>query len=223
MACSTNLSMVIALSCLLLSGCVSRTTDKGQYSGYLDRYDVLKSTLSPSGAPTLRWVSPAFRSKNYDTVIFDPLILYPAPKATDRVDMQTFERLRRTADTRVYEVLSKRYRVLGSQDPIPFASRLLVLHTAITGVSASNEEMRWYEVIPVAAAIGGVNVATGQRNQNSELYVEALLVNAANEPMFRVARKVFGKTLDNNKTPITADDFTGAIEELVADMNEYLK
>ncbi|WP_237884385.1 DUF3313 domain-containing protein [Pseudomonas sp. PGPR40] len=223
MACSINLSVVIGLSCLLLGGCVSRTTDKEQYSGYLDRYDVLESTLSPSGAPTLRWVSPAFRSKNYDMVIFDPLILYPAPKANDRVDMQTFERLRRAADTRAYEVLSKRYRVIGSQDPIPFASRYLVLHTAITGVSASNEEMRWYELIPVAAVIGGVNVAIGQRDQNSELYVEALLVNAANEPMIRVARKVLGKTLDNNKIPITADDFTEAIETLVADMGELLK
>jgi hypothetical protein len=223
MACSTNLLVTIGLSSLLLGGCVSKTTNREQYSGYLDRYDVLQSTHSPNGAPTLRWVSPAFRSKNYDTVIFDPLILYPAPKATDRVDMQTFERLRKTADTRVYEVLSKRYRVIGSQDPIPFASRLLVLHTAITGVSASNEEIRWYEVIPVAAVIGGVSVATGQRDQNSELYVEALLVNVANEPMLRVARKVFGKTLDNNKTPITAEDLTEAIEELVADMAEFLK
>ena len=80
MACSTSLSVVMGLSCLLLSGCISRTTDQEQYSGYLDRYDVLQSTLSPSGAPTLRWMSPAFRSKNYDTVIFHPLILYPASK-----------------------------------------------------------------------------------------------------------------------------------------------
>ncbi|MFJ7311482.1 DUF3313 domain-containing protein [Pseudomonas sp. NPDC098747] len=166
MECSTNTLVAIVLGSLLLCGCVSKTTEKEQYSGYLDRYDLLKSGTSASGAPTLRWVSPAFRAKNYDTVLFDPLTLYPAPKAADRVVARTFHQLRRAADIRVYEVLSKRYRVIGAADRVPFASRLLVLHTAITGVSASNAEIRWYELIPVPGLIAEFEVATGRRDQS---------------------------------------------------------
>ncbi len=61
------------------------------------------------------------------------------------------------------------------------------MKAAITGVSASNEGMKWYEVIPVAAIVGGVSAVTGHRDQSTELYVEAVLLDpATNEPVPKV-------------------------------------
>ncbi|MBD8472904.1 DUF3313 domain-containing protein [Pseudomonas sp. CFBP 8770] len=214
----------LALSTLLLVGCVSKVTEKEQYSGYLDRYDVLKPAVSASGAPTLRWVSSTFNPSAYDTAIFDELVLYPAPKATDRVNVQTLEQLRSTASQGAMSALSKRYRVVDSSRQVPAGGRALILRAAITGVSASNEGMKWYEVIPVAAVVGTVSAASGHRDQNSELYLEAALLDAqTNEPLARVVRKVFGKQLNNASTQITASDFDQAIKDLTNDLGAFIK
>lgn len=212
----------LAVGALLSSGCVSKVTEKEQFSGYLDRYDVLQPAVSASGAPTLRWVSPRFNPSAYDTVVFDPIVLYPAPKATDRVNLQTLEQLRNTTNQGAMSALSKRYRVVNSTQPM--GARALIMHAAITGVSASNEGMKWYEVIPVAAVVGSVSAATGHRDQNTELYVEAILIDAqTNEPVVRVVRKVFGKQLNNASTQISASDFNQALKDLTNDLSAFIR
>ncbi|MNC65844.1 hypothetical protein D3C75_1161750 [compost metagenome] len=83
--------------------------------------------------------------------------------------------------------------------------------------------MKWYEIIPVAAVVGGVSAATGHRDQDTELYVEAVLLDpATNEPVARVVRKVFGNKLENASTPIKAEDFTQAINGLGADLSAFV-
>jgi hypothetical protein len=91
-------------------------------------------------------------------------------------------------------------------------------------VSASTEGMKWYEVVPVAAVIGTVSAVTGIRDQNTELFLEADMVDAATGlPVMKVVRKVFGKTLDNDSQAITVDDFKAAIKGVTDDMNALLK
>ncbi len=75
-------------------------------SGYLDRYDVLQPATSATGEPTLRWISPSFSPAAFDTVDFDGLELFPAPRATDRVNMQTFLKLQQAANNAVISALS---------------------------------------------------------------------------------------------------------------------
>ena len=100
----------------------------------------------------------------------------------------------------------------------------LILRAAITGVSASNEGMKWYEVVPVAAVVGTVSAATGVRDQNTELYIEADLIDAATGlPVGKVVRKVFGKTLENDSQAISANDFKAAIKDVTNDMQKLMK
>ena len=98
------------------------------------------------------------------------------------------------------------------------------MHVAITGVSASNEGMKWYEIVPVAAVVGGVSAATGHRDQNTELYLEADFIDAQSGlPVVKVVRKVFGETLENDSQEITANDFKAAINGVANDMNALIK
>jgi uncharacterized lipoprotein YmbA len=212
------------MSAMMLNGCASKVTEVDQYSGYLDRYDVLQPSVSATGASTLRWVSPAFTPAAFDTVDFDGLELFPAPTATDRINMNTFTQLQQTANQAVVTALSKRYKVSNTLQPLPANARPLVMRAAITGVNASNEGMKWYEIIPVAAVVGGVSAVTGHRDQDTELYVEAVLLDpATNEPVARVVRKVFGNKLDNASTQIKAEDFTQAINGLGADLSAFIR
>jgi hypothetical protein len=48
----------IALSSLLLAGCVSNVTEQSQYSGFLPSYDDLQEVTTPSGQKAMRWMPP---------------------------------------------------------------------------------------------------------------------------------------------------------------------
>jgi hypothetical protein len=214
----------VALSSLLLVGCVSKVTEQSQYSGFLTGYDGLKEVTTPSGQKTMRWTAPGFTPSAYDTVVFNELEMYPAPKPTERVNLQTLQSLQAFASSSVKNTLAQKYKVVPTLRSAPAGARTLIMRAAITGVSASNEGMHWYEVVPIAAVVGGVSAATGHRDQNTELYVEAYVVDATSGfPVMKVVRKVFGKTLENNSQAITANDFKAAIKGVTDDMSALLK
>jgi hypothetical protein len=106
----------------------------------------------------------------------------------------------------------------------PAGSKTLILRAAITGVNAANQGMKWYEVIPVAAVVGGVSAATGHRDQDTELFIEAEFIDASNnQTVAKVVRKVFGSTLSNASQRITADDFKAAINQLTSDLQAFIR
>ncbi|MBX9915011.1 MAG: DUF3313 domain-containing protein [Pseudomonadaceae bacterium] len=214
----------VVFSSLLLAGCVSKVTEQSQFSGFLPSYDGLQEVTTPSGATVLRWMAPGFKPSAYNTVVFKQLELFPAPQPTDRVDLKTLQELQAFTSLSAKNVLSQKFLVVPTLKAAPAGSRTLIMRVAITGVSASNEGMKWYEVVPVAAVIGTVSAVTGIRDQNTELFLEADMVDAATGlPVMKVVRKVFGKTLDNDSQAIKTDDFKAAIKGVTDDMNALLK
>jgi hypothetical protein len=213
-----------ALSSLLLTGCVSKVTEQQQYSGFLKSYGGLQETTSPSGVEVLRWVAPGFKPADYSTVVFERLELYPAPKPDERVDLKTLQELQAYTTESAKQALSQNYLVVPDSRDVRKGERALILQAAITGVTATNEGMKWYEVVPVAAVIGATQAATGHRDQNTELYIEADLIDAkTGAPVAKAVRKVFGENLKNASQKITANDFKAAIKGMTGDMQTLLK
>jgi hypothetical protein len=98
------------------------------------------------------------------------------------------------------------------------------MRAAITGVNAENEGMKWYEVVPVAAVVGGVSAASGHRDQETTLFIEAEFIDASNnQTVAKVVRKVFGSTLSNADQKITTKDFKLAIDKLTNDLQAFIK
>lgn len=213
-----------ALSGLLLTGCVSKITEKEQYSGFLPNYGGLQEVASPTGVKVLRWQASGFKPSDYSTVVFEHLELYPAPQPNERVDLKTLQELQAYTTASAKEALSQNYRVVASTKDVRGGERALVLRAAITGVSASNEGMKWYEVVPIAAVIGATQAAIGRRDQNTELYIEADLVDTGSGmPVAKAVRKVFGEELKNSSQPITTNDFKAAIRGMTSDMQALLR
>lgn len=214
----------VVLSSLFMVGCTSKVTEKDQFSGFLPSYDGLQTVKSSTGHPVLRWVASDFKPSNYDTVVFDRLQWYPAPKPNERVNMQTLQQIQASASDSVNTVLAQRYQVVRNVQAVPSGARAMIMRTAITGVSASDEGMRWYEVVPIAAVVGTTQALTGHRTQDTELYVEAELVDAASgKPQARAVRKIFGTTLRNDSQEITANDFKATIRDTMRDLEAFLK
>lgn len=214
----------MALSSLLLAGCTSKVTEKTQFSGFLASYDDLQTVTSSSGHPALRWTAADFKPSAYDTVVFDRLQIFLAIKPTERVNLQTLQQIQAFSSDSVRNVLQQSYRVVPTVQAVPSGARAMVMRTAMTGVAATNEGMRWYEVVPIAAAVGATQAVTGHRDQNTELYVEVEFVDlASGQSLAKVVRKIFGTPLKNSTQPVTVDDFKAAIRDTVSDLQTFLK
>lgn len=212
-----------AMASLLLGGCTSKVTDKAQYSGYLSSYNNLQEVTTSTGETAMRWVSPSWNPNAYDTVIFNGLELYPAPKPNERVNQQTLNDIQNYMTTKAKDVLGQKYRLV-SNPAAPAGSKPIILRAAITGVNASNEGMKWYEVVPVAAVVGATQAATGHRDQDTNLFIEAEFIDAkTNQTVAKVVRKVFGTQLSNASQQITAKDFKAAIDKLNADLWAFIR
>lgn len=221
---SRNLVISTALSGLLLSGCTSKVTDKEHYSGYLSNYENLQEVTTTSGETAMRWVVPSWNPNAYDTVVFQHLDIYPAPQPNERVNKQTLEELQTYMTDSAKGVLGQKYRIVTNTQSTQAGSKTLILRAAMTGVSASNTGMKWYEVVPVAAVIGGVSAASGHRDQDTELFLEAELIDAkSGQTVAKVVRKVMGESVRNASQSITAKDFKVAINKLTSDLQAFLK
>ncbi|WP_223511641.1 DUF3313 domain-containing protein [Pseudomonas sp. GL-B-19] len=213
----------IALSSVFQVGCVSKVTEQEQYSGFLANYQGLEEQTTPSEKKVLRWVKPGFDPRAYSTVVFKQVELYPAPKPSDRINLKTLQDVQTMASNSVKNAFAPTYTIISDAQQAPADSRTLILHAAITEVSATNEGMHWYEAVPISAIVGATQAATGHRDQTAEMYIEADLIDAKTGlPVVKVVRKVFGETLDNASQPIAANDFKAALKEMTNDMQALL-
>lgn len=209
----TSVVVLLAVSALLLSGCTSHVTDKQQYSGFLADYSQLQPTASASGEPTLRWISPDYKSSQYKDVLYTPLVYYPAAHPTARVSQQTLDQVLSYTDIQLKGAIATRRPLVSQATP-----HTLKVRAAITAVSAENEGVQFYEVVPVAAVVATTMAASGHRTQNSELFLEIEASDAVTgKPLIRVVRKAFGKTVSNSNTPITFEDLKPGINTMVRD------
>ncbi|WP_223488566.1 DUF3313 domain-containing protein [Pseudomonas sp. A-RE-19] len=221
---SRKLFVGAALASLLLGGCTSKVTEREQYSGFLSNYNNLQEVTTTSGEKAMRWVSPSWNSNAYNTVAFNKLELYPAPQPNERVNRQTLDELQNYMTSKAKGVLGQKYRVVSSAKSAPAGSKTLIMRAAITGVNAENEGMKWYEVVPIAAVVGGVSAASGHRDQETTLFIEAEFIDASsNQTVAKVVRKVFGSTLENTSQKVTTKDFKVAIDKLTSDLQAFIK
>ena len=152
--------MAVLAAGLLLAGCSSKVTQTSQYSGFLSDYSKLQETTSPSGHKTLRWVDPSYKESTI-AVSISTGGYFPAEKPTARVSRDTLNKIKAYATQRIKTALQNRFTIL----PSPTGLRVLVAKLAITAVSAENEDMKFYEVVPVAAVVASTMAATGHRTQ----------------------------------------------------------
>ncbi|TFZ48212.1 DUF3313 domain-containing protein [Serratia proteamaculans] len=216
----TCVAMAALTVVLSLAGCSSKVTQTDQYSGFLSDYSKLQETTSPSGHKTLRWIDPNYKESNYRGIYFQPVIYFPAEKPTARVSQATLDKIKAYSTQRIKTALQNRFTILQS----PKGSHVLVAKLAITAVSAENEDMKFYEVVPVAAVLASTMAVSGYRTQNTTLYIEGELIDQdTGKTVIEVARKAYGKTVSNDSKPVTAEEVKAAIDDIVTDITDFPK
>lgn len=217
MSTSLFLKAVCFTGLLTLMGCSSSVTAPEQYSGFLKDYSGLEETKSPTGKTIMRWVSPSYKSSNYDSVIFNEVTYYPVPKPTTQLGAEALNKILTYTNTRLKESVARRIKLVSTPGP-----RTLVFRGAITGVNSSKQGLQLYEVIPFAMLVAGAQAATGHRTMETNLYFEGELVDSkTNKVMMKVVRKGEGKTINNESAPITVESIKDVIDDMATDASMF--
>lgn len=200
-----------------LAGCSSKTAEPQQYSGFMQDYSDLKPVETSTGHQALRWVAPGFEVNNYKSIYFAPVVYYPPATPNSRVSASTLEQIRLYTEQRLKGAVSSRAKM--SNQPQPGG---LTMKTAITAVSAENKDIRVYELLPVTAVIAGTMSVTGNRSQNTYLFIEAVLTDVTtHKPVLKVVRKAYGGAVANSNAQITQADLKNAIDDMVTDVAQF--
>lgn len=215
----------IVLAALLLGSCTSKITKPEQYSGFLSDYSRLERAESASGYPVMRWIAPGFKPENYRQVLVKSIRFYPTPEPTKQISAKTLDDLQKYLSDKVTAAFSRRYAVgpltSAQEEAIP-ASQTLILRAAITGVSTGVKPLRPYEVLPIAIAAAATMTLIGERNQNTELFVEAELIDASTgQPVVQVVRKGYGKELSSRRQQLSLENLKGVIDTMVRDIDQF--
>lgn len=211
------LIMVFVTGLFGLSGCASKHTETEKYSGFLNGYNDLIEAESVSGAPVLRWVSPAFDSKNYEKVVLEPIVFYPEISPTEQIDRKKLNDILSYANAKLSVEMKKRVPVVDKIGP-----RTLIFRSAITAVETSQQNLQFYEVMPVSVLIAGTQMITGYRTLDTTFYFEAEVIDAQTmKPVMKVVRKGAGETLSNSHQQLTVREVKSVIDNLVSDLTLF--
>jgi hypothetical protein len=205
---------LLCAALLAVAACSSNRVDSKDYSGFLKDYSRLQEAKSPSGEPVMRWIDPKVNVNQYSQVFIEPSQFYPKPQPTPVISEQTLKEI-----TRYFNDALR--REIGSVMPLAQAPGpgTIVVRPAITAVSTSNEGLKPYEVIPIALIAAGVNTATGGRDQEVDVGVEAAFLDGGNQKVLaQVVRKGTGKALENKETKLTLDDVKPVLDGWAKDM-----
>lgn len=213
------INSVVLANVTFLAACTSHIPDSKQYSGFLDSYSELQEENSATGMPILRWVSPDFKLSEYDNIIIEPIVYYPQPTPTPQVDRELLNEVLNYTNNQMKKSTGQHISLSNKVTP-----RTLIFRGAISAVNTSNEGMQFYEVLPIAMVLAGIEVATGHRTQDTNIFFEGELLDATTQqPVIKIVRKGMGKQISNAQKKLTFDMFKPIIDKVAEDAKRFLQ
>ena len=198
----TSLSVLICLMMIILSACSASQPTAVNPS--------LSSSSSASGSAAstpqyeevsgnhTRWIGDKLVAGNYKHLLIDSVVMDPAPKGLTSGQQALLDELFTTFNKILLNGLSAKVSVVNA--PGDGVARL---QPTFTNISSTMQGMKAYEVVPLAALLGGIKAATGTRDKEVELWLEAELVDSqTNEILARIIRKGSADQADRKQAEV---------------------
>jgi hypothetical protein len=209
--------LLCAAALMLAAGCagggkeVKRDvlTDTPRYSGFLSDYSKLQKATDARGNEILRWIDETVNIKHYQKFIVSDPTYFPPVKATPQVSSQVLDEIR------VYGhgILQDRLAAadLLADRPGPGVVRVKV---ALTGVASAAQGLKAWEVVPVALVRAGVQGATGRRERDVRIFVEAEMVDSVTDRVLGLSvREGSGVPLKGEQDKLTLEHVKPKIDQ----------
>ncbi len=184
-------------------------------SGFLDdaAYDRLELVTIPNDEAARRWLGPKLNFANYKTVLVDPVVIYPEPEAGEQVSVETLEAISEYSTTLLRDKLGAVLTL--SEEPGP---EVLRVRGALTGVSVTTEGMKPYEIVPVAAVLGGFKALTGKRDRDVWVFFEMRFEDSVSGELVGASfRSVKGEQLKGKKDQLSLEDMKESLDTVTDD------
>lgn len=203
-----------------MAGCASTGTglkpdvasQRRQYSGFLSDYSQLSKVIDSRGNEVLRWINPDVNLRNYSKIIVAMPALYPQPTASAQVSAQVLDEIRTYGRKRLQDELAQA-GMLGEQ-PGPGVMRANI---ALTGVASEAQQLQAWEVIPVALIKAGIESATGARERDVRIFIEAEVVDSVtNQVLARNVHEGTGVPLHGSQEQLTIEHIKPKIDQWAA-------
>jgi hypothetical protein len=177
-------------------------------SGFLPDYSQLQKVRDLKGNPIRQWLSPKLTKANYHKVLLEKVTFFPEPRGTNQVSDKTLGDIQAYLDSQLRTVGLAGLPLVDEAGP-----GVVRIKVAITAVDTSATGLKPWQIIPVALVSQGVRAATGNRAENSNLAVEAIVSDSVSgEPLAMSVRDAHGATLPNDRAQLTLETVRPAID-----------
>ena len=158
-----------------------------------------------------RWVGEKLKAGNYKRLIIDAVVLSPMPEGLSSDQKTRLNELFTAFDQILLAGLSSKTSVV--EMPGVGIARIQPMFTSVT---SSTQGMKAYEILPIAALLGGIKAATGTRGKEVELWLEVKVVDSqTNELLARIVRKGTADQADRKQA--TVEDVREMLQQWAKD------
>lgn len=202
-----KLNLVIAVLVAFLSGCAANKVTEEKYSGFLDNYAQLED--NDDYDETKRYINPKVDFSTYKGVIIDKVkVIFP--DGLERPDNQLISSIAKAYE----DELKTSFRAKGYEVTQVAKPGVARIQAAITSVYVSYDDIKAYQVIPIAAVIEGVGRGTGMIDKSARIMSEAKITDSVTGELMASAIDLQeGKKKESSESEISVDDVRPVLKQ----------
>ena len=197
---------------LLLAGSLSAgvLADKhAKSSGFLEPTieAKLKKGKLGNGNPVMRWTSSQLNHKNYQAIMVDRVIFYPAPNPGPQISSSTLDAIAEHLTYTLRQKIGDKLTVVDKAGP-----GVLRMQPAITAVTAKSS-LSAMDVVPVHFLFSAASSAAGTKDEDVTAMIEARVTDSVSGE-YRAAAKMTleGKQLSGKKDNLQRQDLQATLD-----------
>lgn len=203
--------VTLAITCLAFVTFGAVADEEMPSSGFLPAAmeGKLEQVELSDGRKAMRWISPELTKANYDAVMVDRMIYYPAPNPGPQVSSSALQGIADYLTEALRKHLATSVKVVDKAGP-----RVLRMQPAITAVVIEQEGLSVKDVVPVHLLFSAAKAATGKMAEDVKAMVEVRITDSMTRD-YRAAVKmdIKGEQLKGEKDQLTVDDFKKALDK----------
>jgi Protein of unknown function (DUF3313) len=113
-------------------------------SGFLKDYSLLQQAQDAAGNQVQRYSNPKLSAGGYSKIMIDPVVYYPEPQPSDKVDAETLEQIKGYLIQTLNQKVGAKAALVDGPGP-----GVVRMRAAITAVAAQKPGLKPYELIPI--------------------------------------------------------------------------
>ena len=203
--------VTLVITCLAFIAFGAIADDDMPSSGFLPAAmeGKLEQVELSDGRKAMRWISPEVTKTNYDAVMVDRVIYYPAPNPGPQVSSSALENIATYLTEALRKQLATSVKVVDKAGP-----RVLRMQPAITAVVVEQEGLSVKDVVPVHLLFSAAKAATGKMAEDVKAMVEVRITDSmTRDDRAAVKMDIKGEQLKGEKDQLTVDDFKKALDK----------